>query len=125
MNIALNNLNEKQHNNLTVFLETTFSYKNKHLDALVDESLMTFEIFKECLDITMKTGDVREFAEICNQFPKFLDSLIFEMEEEVNSISIEDYYNKLSVGEKKRLKKSEDDFRQKVLSEFGVYLTDK
>lgn len=125
MNIALNNLNEEQYNNLKVFLATTFSYKNKHLDALADESLMTFEIFKECLDITVKTGDVREFAEICNQFPNFLDSLIFEMEEEVNSINIEDNYNKLSVGEKERLKKSEDDFRQKVLSEFGVYLIDK
>lgn len=56
-------------------VRTTLAYKPYQLDAIYGEAEMTPEIFKECLNVCIRTDNGKEFYELCESFPQFLEDI--------------------------------------------------
>ena len=54
-------------------IRTTLAYKPYQLDAIYGKAEMTPEIFKEYLNVCIRTDNGKEFYELCESFPQFLD----------------------------------------------------
>ena len=65
----------KELKHLGDIVRTTFAYKPYQLDAIYGEAEMTPEIFKECLNICIRTDNGKEFYELCENYPQFLDDI--------------------------------------------------
>lgn len=62
---------DKEIERMGTFISTTLAYTPEHLSALYGKSKMTKELFHDCLRICVRTGNPKEFFEICEQFPEF------------------------------------------------------
>ena len=56
-------------------VRTTLAYEPYQLDAIYGKTEMTPEIFKECLNVCIETNNGKEFYDICESFPQFLDEV--------------------------------------------------
>jgi len=84
--IEWDNLDEEQQERFKQFLKTTFAYSEKQLSCLSGDEPMTYELFKSCLCLCVRVKDVREFSNVCSQFPNFFKQLNEEIEEIERSI---------------------------------------
>jgi len=81
-------LDKEQKERFLKFLNTTFSYSEKQLSCLTGDEEMTYELFKSCLTLCVRLGDIKEFGLVCNQFPDFFKQLnkeIAEIEKSINN----------------------------------------
>ena len=63
----------EEYRRLGNMVRTTLAYEPYQLDAIYGRTEMTREIFKECLKVCIKTDNGREFYDLCESFPQFLE----------------------------------------------------